>query len=251
MKRFAGLLIVVLLLGACGVVPPGKYTIPAGSRVVLYDSSGTPVYEIEVGEAGESTPTAEATTIPVTPQPTYCELRIGGVRQNVRADHLDTATIIGNIGPGDWMRVLKLFIYADITDEWAFGSATDINTGKTITGWVKLGTNAVLADSKECWEVEKEYPQPTPTPQPTATPGAPVSCQLRADSNVNIRTSPTGTVFRVALAGTEWLAEARYQGTSYLWYKIWVPEDIRYGWTADFYTELSPACGGLPFIAPF
>jgi len=109
----------------------------------------------------------------------------------------------------------------------------------------------VLADSKECWEVEREYPAPTPTPQPTATPGAPEECLLKATSNVNVRTSPTGTVFRVIAAGTTIAAEARYQGTSYLWYKVWIPEDLRYGWTADFYTELTAKCGELPFVSPF
>lgn len=230
-------------------LPPGEYTIPAGSRIVFYDPQGTPQYNVILG--GEAAPTQESTAIPTTEIPRYCEARIGSVRQNVRSDHLDSAPIVGNIGAGDWMRVSKLFIYADITNEWAYGTAIDVNTGNTITGWIKLGSNAVLADSKECWEITKEYPLPTPTPQPTATPGIPLGCALRADVNVNVRTSPTGNVFRVLSAGTEVTAEARYQGTTYLWYKVWVPEDFRYGWTADFYTELTPACGSLPFISPF
>jgi hypothetical protein len=197
------------------------------------------------------TPTSENTAVPTTEVPRFCEARIGAYRQNVRADHLETATIIGNIGAGDWLRVDKLFIYADVINEWAHGTATDVNTGKAITGWIKLGENAVLADSKECWEIEREYPVPTPTPQPTATPGVPEECLLKATVNVNVRTSPTGSVFRVLAAGATIAAEARYQGTGYLWYKVWVPEDLRYGWTADFYTELTTKCEELPFISPF
>ena len=88
----------------------------------------------------------------------------------------------------------------------------------------------------------------TPTPEPSLSPGV---CYLNTDAttSVNVRRVPGGEYVATVGPNMRIIADARYQGADYLWYKVWWPGE-RYVWTADFYQE-EGECNSLPYENPF
>lgn len=120
-------------------------------------------------------------------------------------------------------------------------------SGPTQTPWI------ITATSSDEPTQETFTPTPSLTPTVTSTP-TPPGCQLINNSGGTIRVrnlpSTTGTTTLGYIEYHQYIfAEAYYIGPTYKWWKLYWDENT-YGWSADFYEEVT-SCGNIPYEDPF
>ncbi|MCK9602537.1 MAG: hypothetical protein M0R06_26050, partial [Sphaerochaeta sp.] len=153
----------------------------------------------------ESTPTLEAQTETVTPEPggdKACLVRnLSNGPYNIRADHVAGATIVGQVPDREYATVVSVYVIQDVTNEWfrvTYGN---------VSGWMIRNDDDLLFGADDtldlCLDTDltpTEYadnppPSPVPTlagPTPTKIPDIPLGCTVinNTSGNLNTRSGP-------------------------------------------------------------
>jgi hypothetical protein len=263
-------------------IPPTN-TLKPSATVTLYPTYTPlptytlyPTYTPGAGEASEDDPTP---TIDTEPQPTpepgedkACLLRnLSGGPYNIRADHVATATIVGQVPTSEYATVVSVYVISDVTNEWfrvTYGN---------VTGWMLRSDDDLLFGASDTLDIcldtdltPTEYannplPSPAPTlagPTPTKIPDIPLGCTVinNTTSNLNTRSGPglnysiigkfrpgeSGQAIQTASNGEElWVQFSRLSSggqATYAWVAIFVPAQ-------GALASLAGECGGLASMA--
>ncbi len=122
---------------------------------------------------------------------------------NIRADHVNDATIVGQVPNAEYAAVDRIFVISTGVDEWFHVAHTRAN-GVIIRGWMHWTKTAGLefpaADTDElCWDLPIEGGSATYTPVPTqagptatAQPPIILGCDVfnPTAGNINVRSGP-------------------------------------------------------------